>query len=84
MRPAICEPVDVVSQRFWSGISYYKTTRDVSTNFFFDYMPVGTYTFEYDVTVQQRGDVASGLASLQCMYVPSVTAYTEGTRLIVK
>jgi uncharacterized protein YfaS (alpha-2-macroglobulin family) len=81
MRPANCEPVDVVSERQWNC---YKTTRDVSTNFFFDYIPVGEFSLTYDVTVQQRGDFASGVASFQCMYVPSVTAYTEGGRLIIK
>ena len=83
-RPANCEPVDVVSERRWGVLSHYKTTRDVSTNFFFDAIPVGEFTFEYDMTVQQRGDFSSGVASLQCMYAPSVTAYTEGGRLVVK
>jgi uncharacterized protein YfaS (alpha-2-macroglobulin family) len=81
MRPANCEPVDVVSERQWNC---YKTTRDVSTNFFFDYIPIGEFTLMYDVTVQQRGDFANGVASLQCMYVPSVTAYTEGGRFRVR
>lgn len=84
MRPAASEPLDVVSKRDWNGISYYKTTRDVSTNFFFDYIPIGSFELEYDVTLQQRGNFASGVSSLQCMYVPSITVYTEGVRLKIQ
>ena len=84
MRPAGCEPMEVLSKREWNGASYYKTTRDISTNFFFDNLYARDYELEYDVTVQQAGDFANGVASAQCMYAPQMTVYTEGGRTIVK
>jgi uncharacterized protein YfaS (alpha-2-macroglobulin family) len=84
-RPSNCEPVDVLSQRNWTeNTSYYKTTRDVSTNFFFDVLNVGSYSLNYDVTVQQNGDFSSGIATLGCMYAPQIAVHTEGGRLKVK
>lgn len=77
-RPSNCEPVDVLSERTGYPLSYYKTTRDVSTNFFFDYLQQGDYELTYDMTVQQRGLCAKGVASLECMYAPNVALHTEG------
>ena len=82
--PSNCEPIDVLSERKYYPINCYKTTRDVSTNFFFDYLPRGDYELTYDMTIQQRGVLANGIASLECMYAPNLGLHTEGSRLTVE
>jgi hypothetical protein len=50
MRAAGTEPIQVLSQYFWrDGLGFYQSTRDAATNFFFDYIPKGTYVIEYDL-----------------------------------
>src|SRR5205823_10590196 len=44
MRASCLEPVNVLSGYKWQdGLGYYETTRDASTNFFFNYLRKGTY-----------------------------------------
>src|SRR5262249_5364849 len=44
------EPEHVLSQyQYQDGLAYYEETRDVASNFFIDYLPKGTYVFEYPV-----------------------------------
>uniref|UniRef100_UPI003593854C alpha-2-macroglobulin family protein n=1 Tax=Pricia sp. TaxID=2268138 RepID=UPI003593854C len=44
MRAAGFEPITVLSQYKWQdGLGYYESTKDASTNFFFDYLPKGVY-----------------------------------------
>jgi hypothetical protein len=52
MRASCLEPVNVLSSYKWQGgLGYYETTKDASTNFFFDYLRKGTYVFEYALLV---------------------------------
>ena len=52
------EPVNVLSQyKFQDGLYYYESTKDTASHFFIDYLPRGTYVFEYSVRVQHRGQV---------------------------
>jgi uncharacterized protein YfaS (alpha-2-macroglobulin family) len=79
------EPINVLSQYKWQGgLGYYESTRDASTNFFFDYLPKGTYVFEYPLRVQQRGDFSNGITTIQCMYAPEFTSHSEGVRVKVE
>jgi len=55
--------------------------RDASCNFFFDYLPKGTYTFEYDVFVNASGEFSQGPTQVQCMYAPEFGSQTGGYRL---
>jgi hypothetical protein len=42
MRASALEPVNVLSSYKWQGgLGYYESTRDVSTNFFFDHLRKG-------------------------------------------
>ncbi len=85
MRASGFEPVNVLSgYRYRNGLGYYESTRDASTNFFFDYISKGTYVFEYDLFVAQSGDFSNGISTIQCMYAPEFTSHSEGTRVIVK
>jgi len=82
MRAAALEPVNVISgYRYQGGLGYYESTRDASTNFFFGYLPKGTYVFEYPLIVSQEGDFSNGITTIQCMYAPEFASHSEGVRL---
>jgi uncharacterized protein YfaS (alpha-2-macroglobulin family) len=85
MRAAGLEPINVFSgYRYQDGLGYYESTKDASTNFFFDYLRKGTYVFEYPLRVNMIGDFSNGITSIQSMYAPEFTAHSKGLRLIVK
>lgn len=85
MRAASFEPVNVMSSyKYQDGLYYYESTRDASTNFFFDYLPKGTYVFEYTVIATQAGSFSNGISSVQCMYAPEFSEHSEGIRVIVR
>jgi hypothetical protein len=79
------EPVNVISRyKYQDGLAYYETTRDTASHFFIDYLPKGTYVFEYSTRVQLRGDYQTGVAEIQCMYAPEFNSHSEGLALVVK
>jgi uncharacterized protein YfaS (alpha-2-macroglobulin family) len=82
MRASALEPVNVLSGYRWQGgLGYYESTRDASTNFFFNTLQKGTYVFEYPLFVTHEGDFSNGITTIQCMYAPEFTAHSEGVRL---
>jgi uncharacterized protein YfaS (alpha-2-macroglobulin family) len=82
LRASCMEPEDVISGYRWQGgLGYYQGTKDASTNFFFDYLPKGTYVFEYGLRVTHEGDFSNGITSIQCMYAPEFTSHSEGVRV---
>ncbi|MEP6735494.1 MAG: alpha-2-macroglobulin family protein [Chryseolinea sp.] len=85
MRAAGLEPVSTLSTyRYQDGLYYYESTRDMATNFFIGYLPKGTYVFEYDLRVSQKGDFSNGITTVQCMYAPEFTSHSQGIRLTIK
>ena len=79
------EPVDVISRyKYQDGLGYYESTRDTASHFFIDYLPKGTYVFEYSTRVQLRGEYQTGIADIQCMYAPEFGSHSESLALIVK
>lgn len=85
MRAAGMEPVNVLSSYKWQGgLGYYETTKDASTNFFFNYLRKGTYVFEYPLFVTHTGNFSNGITSIQCMYAPEFSSHSEGLRINVK
>ncbi|TBN01416.1 alpha-2-macroglobulin [Hyunsoonleella flava] len=85
MRAAGLEPVNVLSKyKRQDGLGYYESTKDASTNFFFDYLPKGVYVFEYDLRVNNAGSMSNGITTIQSMYAPEFSSHSEGTRLIVE
>ncbi|MBS1774963.1 MAG: alpha-2-macroglobulin [Bacteroidetes bacterium] len=85
MRASCFEPLNVLSGFQWShGLGYYESTKDLATNFFFNFLPKGKYVFEYPLWVQQSGEFSAGIATIQCMYAPEFSSHSEGQRLIVK
>ena len=84
MRASGFEPINVLSQYKWQdGLGYYESTKDASTNFFFDFLPKGTYVFEYPLRVNHKGDFSNGVTTIQCMYAPEFTSHSEGVRVKV-
>ena len=79
------EPVNVLSKyKRQDGLWYYESTRDTASHFFIDYLPRGTYVFEYSVRVQHRGQYQSGIATLQCMYAPEFNSHSNSVAIEVK
>jgi len=79
------EPVNVISRyKYQDGLAYYESTRDVASHFFIDYLPKGTYVFEYSTRVQLRGQYQTGVAQIQCMYAPEFNSHSQSLPLTVK
>ena len=84
MRASCFEPVNTLSGIDWqNSVMFYHTTKDASTNFYFDVLPKGTYVFEYPVYVNRTGEYANGITSLQCAYAPEFTSHTAGIKVTV-
>ncbi len=85
MRAACMEPTNVISQyKYQGGLGYYESTKDASTNFFFGWLPKGTYVFEYPMFVTHSGNFSNGITNIQCMYAPEFTSHSEGVRVSVQ
>ena len=82
MRASGLEPVNVLSQYKWQdGLGYYESTKDAATHFFFDYLPKGVYVFEYDLRVNNAGNMSNGITTIQSMYAPEFSSHSEGIRI---
>lgn len=85
LRAACFEPVEQLSGCRWQdGRIYYQETKDAATNLFFDFLPRGTYVFEYAVRVNQSGTYRDGNATLQCMYAPEFCAYSSAGEVVAE
>ena len=85
MRAVAFEPVDQLSGMRWqNSVPYYQTSKDASTSLYFDFLPRGTWLFEYAVHVNRAGSYSNGITTIQCLYAPEFTSHTAGMRIIVK
>ncbi len=85
MRASCMEPTNVISEyKYQGGLGYYESTKDASTNFFFSWIPKGTYIFEYTLFVMHQGNFSNGITTIQCMYAPEFTSHSEGVRVNVE
>ena len=79
------EPVNVLSQyKSQDGVWYYESTRDTASHFFIDYLPRGTYVFEYSNRVQLKGNYQTGIAEVQSMYAPEFGGHSNSVAIEVK
>lgn len=84
-RAAGLEPDTTVSRyKYDLGLYWYEEVRDSGTNFFFERLPVGEYTFKYRVRANMGGVFRVGPATVQSMYAPEFAAYSAGNVLEVK
>lgn len=85
MRASGVEPINVISTYKWQdNLSYYQSTKDAATNFFFDSIPKGVYVFEYDVRVNNAGNFSNGITTIQSMYAPEFSSHSKGERINVE
>ncbi|MGC4101094.1 alpha-2-macroglobulin family protein [Ferruginibacter sp.] len=81
-RAAALEPIDNSSGYDYNdGIGFYRSVRDAGTQFFIDLIPSGKHQIEYEMKVAHEGVFTNGIAQLQCMYRPDITAYSNGMQL---
>ena len=79
------EPVNVLSRYKWQdGLGYYEATKDSASHFYIDYLPKGTYVFEYELRVQLAGQYQTGMAEIQCMYAPEFNSHSGSEQLTVE
>ena len=85
MRAAAFEPISTNSQHHYQdGLYYYEAISDVATHFYFDYLPKGTYVFEYTLNVTLSGNYSNGITSIQCMYAPEFSSHSDGINVTIK
>jgi uncharacterized protein YfaS (alpha-2-macroglobulin family) len=84
-RAAGLEPESAVSSYKWDlGIGWYEEIRDSGTNFFFEWLPQGEYTFKYRLRANVAGEFKVSPATLQSMYAPEFSAYSAGAVIVVR
>ncbi len=84
-RAAGLEPENAVSRYRWDlGIGCYEEIRDSGTNFFFERLPAGQYTFKYRLRANMAGVFRVGPATVQSMYAPEFAAYSAGALLTIR
>lgn len=82
MRVSGMEPVNVLSgYKYSHNLGYYESTKDLASHFFIDYLPKGTYVFEYALFATHAGDFSTGISSIQSMYAPEFNSHSEGIRI---
>ena len=73
------EPGIAVSRWKWDlGLAFYEETRDSGSNFFFEWLPAGEYTFKYRLRAAMAGTFKVSPATVQSMYAPEFAAYSSG------
>ena len=84
-RAACFEPTEQISKYTWQGgLGYYQNPKDSKTNFFIDYLPRGSYIFEYSLFVTQSGNFSNGIADIQSYYAPEFNSHSAGGNVKVK
>lgn len=85
LRASCLEPENQLSETMWrDGVSFYRTVKDASTQYFFNYLPKGSYVFEDTYFITNTGEFSGGMASIQCLYAPEFKAHDGGQRLVIK
>lgn len=84
-RAACFEPVVQTARTlFADGIGFYLENRDETTRLFIDRLPRGTYILEYELSANNAGTFASGVASVQSQYAPELAAHSAGCAIKVR
>jgi hypothetical protein len=76
---ACMEPMSMISgYRVQDGLAYYQSTKDASTNFYFEKLPKGVYVLEFPLRLSQIGVFKSGISKLQSYYAPEFNTHSSG------
>lgn len=78
-------PADQLSHYVWrDGVGYYREVKTDGTNFYMYRLPRGTFLLTYDCFVSREGDYANGIATLQSLYAPMLSAHSAGEEIQVR
>lgn len=80
-RAACLEPVEQLTGYGWG---YYCTSKDYTTNFYFDGMRKGVHVIEKEYYVDREGAYSTGTCTVQCAYAPEFTARDRSQRIEVE
>lgn len=84
-RPACLQPADQISgYDSVDGVWCYREIRNSSTQLFFPHLSKGKFVLAYDCFAQADGDFSAGLATVQCLYAPMISAHSAGSVITVK
>jgi len=79
------EPLNELSAyRGQDGLYYYQSTKDASTNFFFEHLARGVYVFEYELKTNISGTYRLEPAVFQSYYAPEFQALSNGSKVEIK
>jgi uncharacterized protein YfaS (alpha-2-macroglobulin family) len=85
LRAAAMEPLNVLSGYKWENrLSYYESTKDVSSNFYISNLAKGSYTLSYEMNATQIGIFSIGIASMQSIYAPEFNSHSKGIKIRIK
>ncbi len=85
LKPAAFENQDLLSSwQYKTGLSYYQEMRNSQTNFYFDYLPNGTYELKYTLRPTTSGLYNAGAAVIQSQFAPQYGAHSAGFYIKVK
>lgn len=78
-RSGCMSPVEQISgYTLTDGIGYYREVRNDRTNFFLSRLPKGDFLIEYDCFADREGSYSTGIATIQSLYAPSISAHSAG------
>ncbi len=76
-KPAAFDTEKLLSGWVWDGLSRYEDLQLAQTNFFMDYVPVGTYELKYILRPTASGVFNVGSSIMQSMFAPEVSAHSN-------
>lgn len=76
-KPAAFDTEKLLSGWVWDGLTRYEDLQLAQTNFFMDYVPVGTYELKYVLRPTASGVFNVGSSVMQSMFAPEVSAHSN-------
>lgn len=84
-RAATLAPVEQLPGYVYArNLAFYRENLDASTRLAIQWLPKGTYTLSYDMTANNAGTFASGIATVQSQLAPELTAHSGGCTVTVR
>ncbi|MBR4508995.1 MAG: hypothetical protein IKP23_05980 [Elusimicrobiaceae bacterium] len=85
LKPAAFENQNLLSSwQYKTRLSYYQEMQNSQTNFYFDYLPNGTYELKYTIRPTTSGLYNAGAAVIQSQFAPKFGAHSAGFYIKVK
>ena len=81
-RAACLEPVNQQSGYQW-GMKCYVSSKDNTTNFYFNRLSKGKHFVEMEYYIDRKGDYQSGSCTAECTYSPEFGGRTEAYKMTV-